>query len=70
MVELLNPQRGPVHIQICDVQGRILFDEKLASVTGDLRKSIDARFLKGGIYILKAASGDQIYNQRFLKLPQ
>lgn len=68
VVELLSAERGPVDLQISDVQGRILFDEELTTTAGDLRKSIDVRFLKDGIYILKAASGDKIFTQRFLKL--
>lgn len=70
VIELHNPERGQVHIQISDLQGRILFDQELSGISGDLRKNIDAAFLKDGMYILKAASGDHVYTQRFLKLTE
>jgi hypothetical protein len=70
VIELLDAERAPLHIQISDLQGRIVFDEKVGSISGNFHKSIDARFLKDGMYILKAATGNHIYTQRFVKLKQ
>jgi hypothetical protein len=68
VIEILDPERGPVQIQISDLQGRIVFNEKFEGITGDFRKSIPTGFLKDGMYIIKAASGDRIYSRRFVKL--
>ncbi len=70
IVELLNPDRISISIQISDLQGRIVLDETLTGINGDLRESIDVRFLKDGMYILKATSDDKIYTKRFLKLAE
>jgi hypothetical protein len=68
VVELLKAEQGPVHIQILDVEGRMLFDEEVSGTTGDVKKTINTWFLKNGTYILKAASGDKMYTRRFFKL--
>ena len=69
-VELLNPDRASVSIQISDLQGRIVFDETITDINGDLRSSIDVHFLEEGMYILKATSDNKIYTKRFLKLAE
>lgn len=67
--ELLASPGSLVRIQICDLQGRILFTESIASATGGvLKRTIDTGNLQEGMYILQLHSQDQHYTRKFLKL--
>lgn len=58
----------PVAIQLSDLQGRILYEERSREISnGMLRATIDITSFKEGLYFLKATSGKHLYIRKFFK---
>jgi hypothetical protein len=67
-VQFLNPGNEQINIQISDLQGRVIYSEKVTATSGMAQKNIDVQSFKDGFYILKAKLKDKMYTRKFLKV--
>ncbi|MEX1241511.1 MAG: T9SS type A sorting domain-containing protein [Cyclobacteriaceae bacterium] len=69
VVELSTSSGHSVEIQIADVQGRVVYTEEVAVLSGStFQKTISAEKFSEGIYILKATSGNRIFARKFVRV--
>lgn len=66
-VEFEDLAEGPLHIQISDAVGRIVYDVTADDKDGKLSRKIDVRTFDDGFYILTARGGKTLLTRKFLK---
>ena len=59
--------KGMVHMEIADIQGRIVYRQVIHEQAGNGEKIIDLSLLAKGLYLCRLQYGDQIETGKFLK---
>lgn len=53
-------ERAKTSVEVLDVQGKVIFKEKLGSFSGEYKKELDLKSHGAGLYLVKVQQGDEM----------
>ena len=65
-IELIGAGQGLTSIEVADITGRIVYEEKTNTTVQEKSKQIDLHLLPNGIYIVKVQQGNQILSKKLV----